>query len=98
MIQAYLQDLRQACPTLRSWWQITLIRLLLSRTKSLATGSIYKIFSCCVQYFGTSQALFFPDTILVDELSVAHLFTVDYNVVRVVDVRHFPLAGQHKYP
>ncbi|SET72744.1 hypothetical protein SAMN05216412_11519 [Nitrosospira multiformis] len=30
--------------------EITLIRLSLRRIESLATGSIYKIFSCCVQY------------------------------------------------
>ncbi|ABB73470.1 hypothetical protein [Nitrosospira multiformis] len=78
--------------------QITLIRVFLRRIESLATGSIYKIFSRCIQYLGTSRAVFFPDAIFVDEISLAHLFAVDYDIAWIVNVGYFPLAGQHKYP
>src|SRR5688500_7736140 len=58
---------------------------------------IYHILNCCVQYLGTSRMVFFFDTIFVEESILAHLFTIDYDVVWVVNLRHFPLAGQHKY-
>jgi hypothetical protein len=63
----------------------------------LFTGPVYKILSSCVQYFGASRILFFPDTVFFKESILAHPFPIDYDVVWIVNVRHFPLAGQHEY-